>query len=173
MPVRKSAPLMCPQLTQPRSSSIFDVEQKSIEQLEQEGIERTRRTRGLLEKGRAQKAAAADPAQGLPYAPISVEAWRAILSPAQMAQYAFTAYDRLLSMTALQTMQNHDFTTGGVFGRERATYDNLREAMAGLYEASTVDVLLSGSMLSVHLCVPGGSLTHWPVHIPRPEAVGA
>lgn len=109
-----------------------------------------------------------NPAERLPNAPISVRAWKAILSPAQMARYAFNAYDCLLSLTALQTMQNHDAATAGAYGRERATYDNLRTAMAGLYEASTVDLLLSAGILSVHLCVPGGSLSHWPVHIPQP-----
>lgn len=110
-----------------------------------------------------------DPAQGLPFAPVSVEAWRAILAPEQMAQYTFTAYDCLLSLTALQTMQNHDFATEGTFGREPETYGNLRRAMADLYAGSTVDVRINGGRLSVHLCVPGGSLTHWPAHIPRPE----
>ena len=109
-----------------------------------------------------------NPAEHLPNAPISVRHWKAILSPAQMARYAFNAYDALLSLTALQTMQNHDAATAGAYGRERATYDNLRTAMARLYEASTVDLLLSGGILSVHLCVPGGSLSHWPVHIPKP-----
>lgn len=159
--------------TQPqaRRSSIFDVEPKSVAQLELEYAERRRITGERLARGRAQRQQ--NPAQGLPYAPISVEAWQQILSSGQMAQYDFTAYDCLLSLTALQTMQNHDHSTEGAFGRERATYDNLRTAMAGLYEASTVDLLLSAGRLSVHLCVPGGSLTHWPVHIPRPETVAA
>ena len=109
-----------------------------------------------------------NPAEHLPNTPISVRRWKAILSPVQMARYAFNAYDSLLSLTALQTIQNHDAATAGTYGRERATYDNLRTAMARLYEASTVDLLLSGGILSVHLCVPGGSLSHWPVHIPQP-----
>lgn len=105
----------------------------------------------------------------LPVAPISVEAWQAILSPEQMAQYAFSSYDTLLSLTALETMQNHDFSTEGHFGRDLATERNLRTALAKLYEGSTCQLLLHGQRLSVQLTVPGGSLTHWPAQIPQPE----
>lgn len=106
----------------------------------------------------------------LPLAPISTEAWLAILSPEQMAQYAFTAYDCLLSLTALETMQNHDFDTEGHFGRDAASIENLRTALASLYEGSGCELFIGNGRLRVQLTVPGGSLTHWPAQIPKPEA---
>jgi hypothetical protein len=110
----------------------------------------------------------------LPLAPISVEAWQAILSPEQMAQYTtFTAYDSLLSWTALETMQNHDFSTEGHFGRDLATERNLRTALANLYEGSTCQLLLDGGRLRVLLTVPGGNLKYWPAQIPHPEPAEA
>lgn len=106
----------------------------------------------------------------LPFAPISVEAWQSLLSPEQMAQYAFTAYDCLLSLTALETIQNHDFDTEGTFGRDGASLQNLRTALAGLYEGSACELFIGGGRLRVQLTVPGGSLTHWPSQIPQPQA---
>ena len=197
---------------QQRSSSIFDVEQKSVAQLQQETTDRIALTRERLNMGRAtsnpcpapfgivpktiaarQAEAAAlsaarsryeaflsrsnagqkSPAHPLPYGPISVEAWKQILSPEQMSRYAFTAYNSLLSLTALETIQNHDFATEGVFGRELATYENLREAMRTGYESGTVDIRCWGGRLSLEFYVPGGGLTHWPVHIPRPAQAAA
>lgn len=105
----------------------------------------------------------------LPFAPISVEAWLTRLSPEQMSQYAFTAYDCLLSLTALETMQNHDFDTEGRFGRDAASIENLRTALASLYEGSTCELFIGAGQLRVQLTVPGGSLSHWPSQIPQPE----
>lgn len=113
------------------------------------------------------------PAHPLPYGPISVAAWLLILSPEQMSRYAFTAYNSLLNWTALETIQNHDFATEGAFGRELDTYENLREAMRQGYDQGTVDIRCWGGRLSLDFYVPGGGLTHWPAHIPRPVGAAA
>lgn len=100
----------------------------------------------------------------------SVAHWLEELSPETIAQFSFTSYNSLLSNMALALMVASDFPEN-VGDPEPETIQNIRVALAELYDGSTCTLTPVGNGFALMLTVPGGEGSTWPTQIPQPGPI--